>query len=85
MGVRLLGLNSLRFLSVFKVREINVVVFFINKFLYTSFRNFSNYYLFYAWIKYVLHEKYVKTLYFVYNREMWRYDVLQIRIIKISF
>ena len=39
MGVRLLGLNSSRFLSAFKVREINAVVFFRNKFLYTLFEN----------------------------------------------
>ena len=69
----------------FKVREINaVIIFFINKFLYTSFGNILNYYSFYAWIKCVLHEKYVRTLYFVYNREMWRYYVLKIWIIEIS-
>ena len=39
MGVRFLGLNSSRFLSAFKVREINAVVFFRNKFLYTLFEN----------------------------------------------
>ena len=55
MRVRLLGLNSSRFLSAFKVREINAVVFFINKFLYISFGNVLSYYSFYAWIKYVLH------------------------------
>ena len=69
----------------FEVREINaVIIFFRNKFLYTSFGNILSYYSFYAWIKYILHEKYVITLYFVYNREMWRYYVLQIRIIEIS-
>ena len=34
-----MGLNSSRFLSAFKVREINAVVFFRNKFLYTLFEN----------------------------------------------
>ena len=69
----------------FEVREINtVIIIFRNKFLYTSFGNILSYYSFYAWIKYVLHEKYVRTLYFIYNIEMWRYYVLQIWIIKIS-
>ena len=63
-------LNSSRFLSAFKVREIIAVVFFRNKFLYTLFENVLSYYSFYAWIKYVLYEKYVRTLYFVYNKEM---------------
>ena len=65
-----MGLNSSRFLSAFKVWEINAVVFFRNKFLYTSFGNVLSYYSFYAWMKYVLHEKYVRILYFVYKKEM---------------
>ena len=67
-----MGLKSSRFLSAFKVKEINAVVFLFlnNKFLYASFGNVLSYYSFYAWIKYVLHEKYVRTLYFVYNGEM---------------
>ena len=77
-GVRFLGLNSSRFLSAFKVKEINVVFFFSKQILYKSFGNVLSYYSFYAWIKYVLHEKYVRSLYFFYNREMWRYYVLKI-------
>ena len=70
-----MGLNSSRFLSAFKIREINAL-FFRNKFLYTSFGNILNYYSFYAWIKCVLHEKYVRILYYVFDKLMWRYYIL---------
>ena len=44
-----------------------------NFFLYVILNYVKFYFCFYAWIKYILHEKYVRTFSFVYNKKKNRY------------
>ena len=41
-------------------------------FLYVIFKYVKDYFCFYAWIKYILNEKYIKTFFFDYNKKIQR-------------
>ena len=54
----------------FEVGEINIDFLKDNNFfLYVILNYVKCYFYFYAWLNYILHEKYVRTFSFVYNKK----------------